>query len=126
MRDADSENDKINRKRDDLEETTAQKWRSHETELQIEARIEETMKAGKDFDGSTDGSIISSYFLEIRATPFLFKEEKMTTPANKEDWQEMNQIVVQAEGIRDRSQQAFIQTTDGPKRSHGSTLCKKY
>jgi len=61
-----------------------------------------------------------------KSNSLLFKEEKTTTPADKEDWQEMNQIVVQAEGIRDRSQQAFIQTTDGPKRSHGSTLCKKY
>jgi len=42
-------------------------------ELQIEARIKEMTTASKDYDGLTDESIISSYFLEIEVTSFYSK-----------------------------------------------------
>jgi len=45
-------------------------------ELQIEARLEEMVTASEDYDGSTGGSIISSYFLEIGATSFYLKKRR--------------------------------------------------
>jgi len=52
------------------------KQRSCEMELQIEARLEETVAASEDHDESTNGLIISSYFLEIGATSFYLKKRR--------------------------------------------------
>ncbi len=41
------------------------------------------MTASKDYDGSTDGSIISSYFLEIEATSFYLKKRRRQHQAMK-------------------------------------------
>jgi len=52
------------------------KRRSCETELQIEAWLAEMVAACEDHDESTNGLIISSYFLEIGATSFYFKKRR--------------------------------------------------
>jgi len=45
-------------------------------ELQIEAPLKEMVTASEDHDESTNGLIISSYFLEIGATSFYLKKRR--------------------------------------------------